>query len=107
MSLALSATTDAHDAPIPGSVAHVDVELIDHVEGVVIYSRWRAMVEDCVPTCHATIHATITGTVQVIIVGQFEAVDEAVADIDGFAQRLMGVSLLDAGEPHFNDPVEP
>lgn len=105
--LALSTAADAHDVPIAGPIAHVDVELIEHVEGVVIDNRWRAMVADCVPTCHATIRATIAGTVQIIIVGQFEDVDEAIAETDRFAQWLVGVSLLDAGEPKFHDLVEP
>lgn len=104
--LALSTTTDPHDVPIPGPVEYIDTDQIERVEGVIVDNRWRAFVEDCVPTCHATVHATIAGREHVIVVGQFEDLGQAIAETERFSQWLVGVSLLDAGPPQFYDPVD-
>ena len=104
--LALSTATGPHDVPIPGPVEYVDTDQMERVEGVIVDNRWRAFVDDCVPACHATVHATIAGREHVIVVGQFEDLDQAIEETERFSQWLVGVSLLDAGPPQFYDPVD-
>ena len=105
--LALSTRTDPCGVPVSGDVIDVDVDQVEHVEGVIIDNRWRALVEDCAPACHATLHATIAGAVHVIVIGQFDDLDDAITETDQFSVWLVGVSLLevtDAQLQHLTDP---
>ena len=105
--LAISTRPDPYGVPVPGDVVDVDVDQIEHVEGVIIDNRWRALVDDCAPACHATLYATIAGAVHVIVIGQFDDLDDAITETDRFSVWLVGVSLLevtDAQLQHLTDP---
>ena len=98
--------TDPYGVPVPADVVDVDVDQVEHVEGVIIDNSWRALVDDCAPVCHATLHATIAGTTHVVVIGKFDDLDDAITETDTFSQWLVGVSLLDVTDAQLNTLVD-